>query len=131
MPKGLKQVTYYEWWESDLSQFVADFYGRPWRLQQQNGCYTQDSYLKVTVDGESHLDATLSDQPWATENYTVAEAEEILTAWQALPTIDPADWMAVMDAERDEDAVNVDLILWDLCRKNVIPAGEYLITVWW
>lgn len=109
--------SYIEVWESDLSRFVSEFYGRPWRLQQQDGGLSQNTYLKEWVFSSG------------ADGWCGIE-EETLAAWLALPVPASGDWSGVMEFER-RHYLNVRLVLWDLCRKDVIPSGEYLITVWW
>lgn len=117
MTNIFQEKTYFEVWESDLSEFVARTYGRPWRLQQQGDMLGQNTYLKIDVSQEG------------TDFSDAEEAEKELQAWLALPH--PGDgWKEVMDFERDQ-GLSVEIILWDLCRQGIIPEGEYLITVWW
>ena len=112
-----KTKTYIEVWESDLSKFVSEFYGLPWRLQQQGDAMGQNTYLKIDVSSEG------------TDWESPEECEQKLQEWRALPK--PEGWEEVMNFERDHQALSVDVVLWDLCRKGIIPEGEYLITVWW
>jgi hypothetical protein len=111
-----KEKTYIEVWESDFSGFVADFYQRPYRLQQQDPMKGQNSYVKMTVK-------QYDDDDW---DY----GEKCLAEWLALPVPEPGDWVGKMNFER-ETPCDLEVILWDLCRKGAIPEGEYFIDVWW
>jgi hypothetical protein len=107
--------TYIEADEVDLSRYVAQVYGRPWRMQQGE-MLGQNTYRVIDV-GRDGADGF----------FGVEQAQ--LDAWLALPN--PGDdWAAVMHFERDQ-YLPVDIILWDLCRRDLIPAGLYLIKIWW
>lgn len=108
--------TYIEVWESDLSEFVSEFYGRPWRMQQGE-MLSQNTYKIIDVSP----DGTEWDEP--------EDSEKILQSWLALPYTD-SGWEEDMRFERD-NYLDVDVVLWDLCRKGIAPEGKYLITVWW
>lgn len=117
-PSIFKSKTYIDVEEIELSKFVSEYYGRPWRLQQQGDCLAQNSYQLITVSHEG----TEWDEP--------EDCEQMLNSWLALPIPAPDDWSAVMDFER-ETFLQVDVVLWDLCRRGIAPEGEYLIRVWW
>lgn len=105
--------TYIDVEELDLAEFVTKTYGRPWRMQQGEMLH-QDTYRIIEVDPE---------RPDGWFDY---EAENQLQEWLALPTDDMEDWEFVR-----ERYLSVDIILWDLCRRGIAPAGEYLIRIWW
>ena len=105
----VQEKTYLEVWESELSRFVSAYYNRPWSMQQGEQL-DQNTYQEFEVSAEGP------------EFVSALHAEATLKAWLALtpgPGRDPDDY------------VPVDTIMWDLCRKGVIPAGKYLIKVWW
>ena len=117
-PSIFKQKTYIDVEEIELSKFVSEYYGRPWKMQQQGDCLAQNTYDIVDVD------------PEGTEWASAEEAEQEINDWLAKPVPDPNDWKAVMDFER-ETFVAADVVLWDLCRRGIAPVGEYLIRVSW
>lgn len=108
-----KEHTYIDVEELDLAEFVSKTYGRPWRMQQGE-MLGQDTYRIIEVE---------ADRP---DGWFLSEAEDQLREWLALPTNELADWEFMR-----EHYLPVDIILWDLCRKGIAPAGEYLIRVWW
>lgn len=110
-----KTHTYIDVEELKLSEFVTQTYGRPWRMQQGE-LLGQDTYRIIEVDAE---------RP---EFWTAEEAEQKLREWLALPA--PTNHWEETDFERDK-YISVDIILWDLCRRGIAPAGEYLIRIWW
>lgn len=116
-PSIFQRRSYIEVLESDLSKFVAEHYGRPWRMQQQGDMLGQHTYQKIQVTPEG----TDFDAP--------EELERQINHWLSLPH-PGTDWLAVMNFER-EQYVGADVVLWDLCRCGLIPEGEYLILVWW
>ena len=103
-----EEKTYFELWEHEFSQFVSDFYGRPWSMQQ-GMCLGQNTYQ--------------------TANIPEGECVGKVDAWLNLP-YDPDAPYAAMHFERDH-YVWYAAILDDLHAKGVIPAGNYLIKVWW
>lgn len=99
-------------WESDLSEFVSAIYGRPWRMQQGE-MLGQNTYWNEEVTGT---------EPWE-------EGERQLAEWLALSH--PGDgWEEVMYFER-YNYLGREVVLWDLCRRGLIPAGSYQVQVWW
>lgn len=116
----VQEKTYLEVWESELSRFVSAYYGQPWSMQQGE-MLGQNTYRELDVD------------PQGPEFNSALAAEQHLREWLALeppPGQSRDDWAWKMDMERDH-YISVDTIMWDLCRKGVIPAGKYLIKVWW
>lgn len=110
-----KNKTYIDVEELDLSEFVTKTYGRPWRMQQGEMLH-QNTYREIDVD------------PECPDGWLPHEAEQQLQEWLALPT--PTNHWGVTEFERNH-YLPVDIILWDLCRRGIAPAGEYLIRVWW
>lgn len=108
----VQEKTYLEVSESELSRFVSAYYNRPWSMQQGE-MLGQNTYRELDVD------------PQGPEFNSALAAEQHLREWLALEP--PAQ---KMDMEGDR-YISVDTIMWDLCRKGVIPAGKYLIKVWW
>lgn len=117
-PSIFKSKTYIDVEEIDLSKFVSEYYGRPWRMQQQGDCMAQNTYEIIDVD------------PEGTSWETPEELDQRIEEWLALPIPDPNDWKAVMDFER-ETFITAEVALWDLCRRGIAPVGKYLIRVWW
>lgn len=108
-----KPKTYIDVEELRLAEFVTETYGRPWRMQQGEMLH-QDTYRIIEVD------------PERPDGWHFHEAVKQLEDWLALPTDTMADWEFMR-----EHYLSVDIILWDLCRRGIAPAGEYLIRVWW
>lgn len=107
---------YYDVWESDLSEYVSELYGRPWSLQQGQ-MLGQNTYVDVDV---------MSEGP---DYYNDEEVEEQLTEWLNYP--DPeASFERKLDFIRERH-LDVVIVMWDLCRRELIPPGKYHIRVWW
>lgn len=110
------QADYFDVWESDLSEFVSKLHGRPWSLQQGQ-MLGQNTYVDVVVD------------PEGPDYYTPEEALEKLSEWLEYP--DPeTDFSRKLDFIREKH-LDVEIVMWDLCRRKLIQPGKYHIRVWW
>ena len=110
MELEIREETYLYVWEINLSEFIAQEYGRPFKWQQQN-MLGQDTVIFGEVPDE--------------EAYS-----ESLQEWLETPLPDENDPRGKMNFERDA-TVDLYAILNDLHSKGRIPAGKYLIHVWW
>lgn len=90
-------------WYQNLEAFAAQHYPRQWKLFDGHECQGQNTY--------ESCDADLRYPQW----HGAAEGEAALLAW-------------LSGAEK---GLSLDVLLWDLCRRDLIPAGPYLITIWW
>ncbi len=118
---NIQQKTYFEIWESDLSKFISEHYNRPYRMQQQGEMMGQNSYDKIEVhkDGDDWTGCDGFGSP--------EECRQMIEEWLAVDhTVFDYDFKFMR-----EHYVPVDVLMWDLCQRNVIPPGEYLILVWW
>lgn len=108
-------------WESAFSVAVAEIYGRPFKLQQMQmlGQYT---FVEFEVTPE-HYDADAFNR--AAE--AIAEWQE---QWTVLNATDKADWHKNLEAER-EHFLDLELLVIDLYARDVLPAGSYMMKVWW
>lgn len=116
MNSVFKTKTYLEVWDSDLNKFVSGYYGRPWdfaSVEESNN----DTYHTMTVDEE---------EP---ERFIGSGPAENLQRWMDAEVPAKGDWQASSAFEACYPPAPV--IMWDLCRRGVIPAGEYLIHVSW
>lgn len=116
--------------EIDWSNFVSHFYGRPYRFQQQNGCYERGNfYLSVP----SEPDCDMNDQIPET-----LETEEMGVKFEKWFERDPkmavgemtSEWEIALWWERNffpdiQDVAN------DLYKRGELPAGEYVIDINW
>ncbi len=115
----VKTKTYFEVNSHELSNFISEYYGRPYSM----GAYEelrQDSYWIERVVKDTPEESGVDG--WS----SAEEAREEIDAWLAVELGDTPSWNFVRD-----HCISVSLLLWDLCQKDVIPAGEYLILVWW
>lgn len=119
-----KLITRYEWWRGDLENFVKDIYGIDWDGQAAMDYPSQDTYAKVSVIGtrNSIIEAMnwIDDEELMTFKY----AKSIVKQFKA----------GEFEKRRDEwpEALpSLEFLLQWLCFQKHIPAGEYLITVWW
>lgn len=111
-----KTKTYIEVWHVELDKFVEEVYGRSWSYIRSEEC-NNDSYYTHEVLEEG-LDF-----------YSDEEVEEQLTKWLSAEVPNYRDWDACSEFESLFPGAPV--ILWDLHRKGLIPAGDYLIHVSW
>lgn len=103
-----------EWF--NLKKFVIDHYGRYWR-GEVNG---QNTYSVYDVTGD----------PEGSEFTDASVIDDVLERWQN------HEWRKTLSGyERDnwdvENGPGTEAVLWDLCRRGVIPAGKYLVTQWY
>lgn len=107
-------------WESDFSKAVVELYGRPYSLQQLE-MRGNDTYLQFDVLEPDRL------VPEA-----VADAKAAVAAWQAewetLKATD--DQFKEMHAERDH-FIDLELLAIDMHERGELPAGSYLMKIWW
>ncbi len=117
--------------EQDFSAFVEEVYGRPYRLQQQDGCKSRGvEYL--TVPSWDHDDYEATEIP---EEINGDEMGVSFAAWlardPAAPVEDRKDkWTIDMFWERNFYP-HLDMIVDDLHARGLLPAGEYLINIDW
>lgn len=111
-----KQKTVIEVWFADLENFVAEYYGQHWSFLSAIEVKANDVYDVIEVSKE---------EP---DFYGEGESEKILQRWKDAPAPDTS-WKSRSDFE--QYLPSPDIILWDLCRNDVIPEGEYLIHISW
>lgn len=102
----------------EFSKFVKEYYNREIDLIERHAPYMgNDSYLSIDVDKEE-------PDEWYPDEEDIAEnPEDAINKW-----ISDEDDYQFLESEL---GINESLILWDLCRKNVIPEGNYIIKIWW
>lgn len=115
-----KTKTYIEVNEFDLSKFISEYYGKPFRMAAFYDHLGQNTYWFETVEKDTEIESGVDGWPSA------EEATKKIDAWLAKDHTQVRDW----EFER-EHGISVSLLMWDLCQKDVIPPGEYLILVWW
>jgi hypothetical protein len=102
----------------DLDEFISNHYKRPFVLQQgeyPEEMLSQNSVVFATVPQEEYLDE---------------DARVYLDNWLAWPIPEKDDWQGKMEFER-KNYIPIEILLDDLYRKGKVPAGKYLIHVWW
>lgn len=112
------------WDETDLSNFISEYYGRPYRLQQAH-MLGQGSYVRCTIPYQGDYEGE----------------EEEFRAWKeadATPPPKPEDdsfdmlgFEHTLRWEREKALFPVEMILNDLHEQGEIPSGEYVIEVNW
>ncbi|MFE3757903.1 hypothetical protein ACFXO9_26650 [Nocardia tengchongensis] len=113
IPVGLEPRAVTLIWEKDFSQFVSRVYGRPYQLGRQDGGLLKDSTVEFTVPAQEF--------EWS--DPSVAE-------WLAALPPDDRDWQETLRWER-EFHPGLEAIVNDLHARGLLPAGEYLLEVWW
>lgn len=147
----MKIETVHKIWESEFSDLVSEVYGRPYRLQQQGDCYAQDSIIEITATEEDYpddwvpyedeitLEKWLSADPNApirNPRYDQYRELALQHPGKGYEKLEKDEWEGPGTTTHDlywerefypplEDLVN------DLCKKGKIPAGDYVIHVWW
>lgn len=111
----------YEVWESDFSEFVSNFYNKPYNYQQWCAC-GEGSYEHASNGASFDLEVLESKEIWG-------YAEKELNEWLDTYYI-PEDWKYEWEFPR-EHGLDPEIIMWDLHRKGIVPAGKYLFKVWW
>lgn len=101
--------------EREFSKFVADIYGRPFRLQQLWGLH-QDSYTEFVVTESSDADR--------------ADAAAAIAEWQALWPVEGDAFSANLTAIRDHD-IDFELLVVDLHARGYLQTGSHLMKVSW
>ena len=116
--------------ESVWSNFVSTVYGRPYRLQQQEGCMERGSIV-----------LTVSDDAFDFENASIPEeinGEAMGVSFEAWLQRDPNKpvgghnnkWKIRMFWERNFYP-DLQMVANDLHMKGLIEPGEYLIRIDW
>jgi hypothetical protein len=116
IPEDLKAKTEQLIWNSDLDAFIEKHYGRPWSMQQ-NGMFGQMELVPFEVGFEP-------------DNKYSIESVARVQAWLESPI---PEIPGRLDQPGVAESVDIytDDILRDLCRRGLLPEGEYTIHVWW
>jgi hypothetical protein len=115
---------------SDFDRLVSDTYGRPYSFQQQDGCKGRGiEQYSIPIEN-----------PWDYENDIVSPDDEdnmgvSFEAWLARDPSEPLpnqryDWDLDLFWERNFYP-SVEMILADLYKRGLIPAGELAINIDW
>lgn len=92
-------------WNSDLDKYIEHHLGRPWKLQQENGCYGQETLRVLEVFPDP--DAT-------------AKVEE----WLASPVPAYGIWTR-------EEEMDTETLLSELCNRGLLAEGDLYVHIWW
>ena len=102
----------------DFREFVKEYYNREVDPVANHAEYLgNDSFLQIDVDKEG------PDEWYPDEEDIASSPEDAINKWLS----DEDDFRYL---ER-ELGINESIILWDLCRKDVIPEGSYILKIWW
>lgn len=106
--------------ESDFSEFVSEVYGRPYRLQQQDGCMSR---RLINVEYKYPGDYMRDDIPYEINGDVMGVSFD---AWKARPVGVEADiwWQRNFYPE-------LYTVFADLVKHGLIAPGEYDINVDW
>lgn len=106
----LKTVQYFD--VHDLQKYIKSEYGKDLDLIKSHAEYSgNNTIVKIDVNKE------YPDEPWYPTD----------TDLEDKPDLALQRWL------EGDDSVNANenLILWDMCRKGLIPSGEYIMDTWW
>ncbi len=119
---------------SDFDALVKKTYGRPYSLQQQDGCMSR-GVININVSSEGEPEDYENDTVPETVNHE--ERGVSFTAWlerdPELP-LNAEDWdgpSALPMWWRRNFYPYLDAVLTDLCKKGLIEEGEYTINIDW
>lgn len=110
-------ITYHEIWFGNLETLVQNVYGVKISVAEMLDYPNQDTYITFTVDGESELDA-------------VAD-KRIVSEWAATGKLAGLDLGEFATEYYQYGEVSVRHVLHRLYIDGHIPAGEWLLTIWW
>ena len=118
---------------SDWNDFVEKIYGRPYNLQQQDGCKNRGvEYLTVPVPEDELYDFEDGEIP---EEVNGPEMGVSFNAWLARDPKKPIpvqryDWELELWWERNFYPT-LETVANDLHQKGLLEAGQYLIIIDW
>ena len=102
----------------EFSKFVKEHYNREFDLIERNAPYMgNDSFLSIDVSKDEPNDW------YPDEDDLASDPEDAISKWAS----DEDDFKFL----ENELGISEDLILWDLCKKGIIPEGTYIIQIWW
>lgn len=122
----------------DWDEFVSHTYGRPYNLQQQNGCMSRGT-IEIEVTGEEFDEFENDTIPEiVTISAEIVNGKEMGVSFKAWLERDPKQ--PLKDQEFD-----FELSLWwkrnfypsletvanDLCKRGLLKPGEYIINIDW
>lgn len=118
---------------ADLDELVVATYGRPYSFQQQDGCKARGrETLYVT------LNPTYVDDYEEDSIPEVINGDEMGVSFAAWIARDPKEWNGEEGDERYLDLFwernfypTADSIAHDLCKRGLLPEGEYTINIDW
>jgi len=96
----------------DMEEYIKVTYGKEVdvlkRHAEMNG---NSTFVEINVNKE-----TPDEMWWPDEDELAQKPDLALQRWL-----------------EGDDSINADecLILWDMCRKNLIPEGKYVMKAWW
>lgn len=118
MTTKLKYSTKKVFWYSDLEKLVKQVYNEDIRLLDLLFEPSQNSYYEYTINGNSELTTVGDDaivQKWIDNpGQTVFDVSDVTEI----------DWTNTVQ-------LDVNHILYRLYIDDIIPSGEYVMTVWW
>lgn len=106
----------------DWDEFVNEVYGKPYNLQQQEGCMERHLF-RITVPVEEPEDYVDSDMGVSFETWLNTSPEQIATSFDD-------DWLCKMHWHRNFYP-SPDMVFNDLFNRGLIEAGDYLINIDW
>jgi hypothetical protein len=113
----IKDVKYFSC--HDFTDFVKEYYGKDVDvLSRWAEIYGNETFVDIKVCKEH------PDDGWYVENKELWNNPGKVIQWW----IDDADEFYSMF---DKVYVDENIILWDLCRKGVIPEGHYVMRAYW
>lgn len=110
-----------EWF--DLYPLATRVLGKPWRGDP----YGQNTYATYVV----------SDDPGGPEDFwdeDGCDPSRVIADWASqVPPNDMGGYVSMPELwwERESNPPSTDLVLWHLCVRGLIPAGRYIVTMWW
>jgi hypothetical protein len=128
--ENVKTITVQNW-----DQFVQETYGRPYKFQQQEGCKDRGVYnFDVSKSSEE-------DEFYDFQNDTVPEEvnhSKMGVSFKAWLARDPKQLISSDNSVCARDLwwyrnfyPSIEMVANDLCKKNLLEEGEYMIVIDW
>lgn len=124
--------------ENDWSEFVSAHYGRPYRLQQQDGCMARGTYGLTVPDIDDDKDRNdsipeeingslrgVKFKVWLARDPSVLYEDEVTRKHPSLQnSFNSMFWERNFYPE-------LQVVANDLHTKGLLPAGDYIIDIDW
>lgn len=114
----------------DWDKLVSDTYGKPYDLQQQDGCQDR-GIIELTIPESDYVDEMHDDIPEEINGEIMGvKFEKWLARDPKQPVAGKTDYTVGLWWDRNFYP-DIQMVANDLFQKGVIPAGDYIIEIDW